>query len=351
MERYIGLDAHSQTCTFAVLSERGKQLKTQVVETNGQSLIEFLKLIPGRRNLCLEEGNSSQWLYEILSPYVHAIAVVRGEKKRGNKSDEIDAVELAERMRTGSLGNPIFKAPKSFTALRDLVRTYQMITQDLVRTKNRIKSIYRSRGIQTSGRRDVYNPKRRLEASQALQPATRYGVELLGWELDRIEELKAAAQKGMLVEARKHSITRILETVPGIGPVRAAQLIAVVISPHRFRTSRQFWSYCGLGIVTRSSADWVQSPGGGWMKSEVKKTRGLNRNRNPVCKAIFKDAATSVVTMMSSDPLYGDYQRLLEQGTKPNLAKLTIARKLAALTLAMWKNEEVYTPSKYRKRS
>lgn len=349
MERYIGLDAHSQSCTFAVLSERGKQLKVQVVETNGQSLVEFLKLVPGRRHLCIEEGTSSQWLYEILSPYTHSIAVVRGEKNQGNKSDEVDAVGLAERMRTGSLGSRIYKAPTSFTAIRDLVRIYGMITKDLVRTKNRIKSIYRSRGVQTAGRRDVYDPKRRPEASRVLQPATRYGVELLGWELDRLEELKINAQKGMLAEARKHPINRVLKTAPGIGPVRTAQLLAIVVSPHRFRTSRQFWSYCGLGIVMRSSADWVQSPNGEWIRSEVRKTRGLNRNHNPICKAIFKDAATSVIMMMSKDPLHTDYQRLLEEGTKPNLAKLTIARKIAALVLAMWKNEEAYDPDKYRK--
>jgi hypothetical protein len=92
MERHIGLDAHAQSCTFAVLSERGRRLKVQVVETNGQSLVEFLKLSPGRRHLCIEEGTSSQWLHEILSPYTHSIAVVRGEKRAGNKSDEMDAV-------------------------------------------------------------------------------------------------------------------------------------------------------------------------------------------------------------------------------------------------------------------
>ncbi len=349
MERYIGLDAHSQTCTFAVLSERGKQLNTQVVETNGQSLIEFLKLVPGRRHLCLEEGTSSQWLYEILSPFTHSIAVVRGEKKLGNKSDEIDAVELAERMRTGSLGNKIYKAPASFTAIRDLVRIYRMITQDVVRTKNRIKSIYRSRGIQTAGRTDVYKPKRRHEVSKVLQPATRYAVELLGWELDRLEELKVQAHKGMLAEARKHSIMRVLDTAPGIGPVRAAQLLAIVISPDRFRTSRQFWSYCGLGIVRRTSADWVQSPSGEWVRSQINKTRGLNRNHNPICKEIFKGAATTIIMQMPTQPLHADYQRLIEAGTKPNLAKLTIARKIAALVLAMWKNEEAYNPNKYRK--
>jgi hypothetical protein len=33
-------------------------------------------------------------------------------------------------------------------------------------------------------------------------------------------------------------------------------------------------------------------------------------------------------------------------GTKPNLAKLTLARKIAATVLAMWKKEERYTPEK-----
>jgi hypothetical protein len=80
----------------------------------------------------------------------------------------------------------------------------------------------------------------------------------------------------------------------------------------------------------------------------IKKTRGLNRNHNPLCKMVFKDAATSVTHMTSAEPLHTDYERLLAEGTKPNLAKLTIARKLAAIMLAMWKNEEAYDTKKYR---
>jgi len=41
-----------------------------------------------------------------------------------------------------------------------------------------------------------------------------------------------------------------------------------------------------------------------------------------------------------------DYDRLLSNGTKPNLAKLTVARKIAAIVLAMWKAEEQYKPAK-----
>jgi hypothetical protein len=37
-----------------------------------------------------------------------------------------------------------------------------------------------------------------------------------------------------------------------MGPIRVAQLVSIVVTPHRFRTKRQFWSYCGLSIVMRS---------------------------------------------------------------------------------------------------
>ena len=39
--------------------------------------------------------------------------------------------------------------------------------------------------------------------------------------------------------------------------------------------------------------------------------------------------------------------RLLEKGIKPNLARLTIARRIAAISLAIWKTQEVYDPQKH----
>jgi hypothetical protein len=35
-------------------------------------------------------------------------------------------------------------------------------------------------------------------------------------------------------------------------------------------------------------------------------------------------------------------------GTKPNLAKLTLARTIAATFLSMWKHEEIYDPARHR---
>ena len=85
----------------------------------------------------------------------------------------------------------------------------------------------------------------------------------------------------------------------------------------------------------------------GWQRADVRKTRGLNRNYNRRLKQVFKGAATAVIAHQL-EPMYGDYMRLTEQGTKPPMAKLTLARKIAATVLAMWKNQEVYDSEKHR---
>jgi len=262
MERYIGMDVHSQTCTLAVVDQKGRQIRKDVVETNGKVLVEYLRLIPGRKHLCLEEGTQSQWLSEILSPHVQDLAVIWPEKKPGNKNDELDALSLAEQMRAGNLAKKVFKAPESFTALRQLARCYEMVTGDVARTKNRIRGLFRSRGVSTEEIGAVRQAGCET-AEKQLKQGARQVVEMLFKELEGQEAVKKGVQALLLAEARKHSAMKLLETVPGFGPVRAAQLLSVVVTPDRFRTLRQFWSYCGLGIVMRSSSDWVQAPNGG----------------------------------------------------------------------------------------
>ncbi len=50
MERYIGLDAHAASCTLAVISQAGRRLKDFPIETNGQALVEAIRMIPGRKH-------------------------------------------------------------------------------------------------------------------------------------------------------------------------------------------------------------------------------------------------------------------------------------------------------------
>ncbi len=221
-----------------------------------------------------------------------------------------------------------------------------MVTRDVARVKNRLKSFYRSRGVPCAGSA-LYRAPERARRAQALPKATRQAVELLGRELEALAGLKAEARAAMLRESHRHRIARILETAPGLGPVRVAQLLPIVITPWRFRTKRQFWAYCGFGIVTRSSSDYVFDRGR-WVRARVVQTRGLNFNHNRVLKAIFKGAATTVIAHMGPNSLREGYDRRLADGTKPNLAKLTVARQIAAIVLAMWKSQAEYDPGRNR---
>lgn len=342
MERYLGLDVHRDSTTVVVLSATGKRVRRDVVETNGQVLVGLLKSLAGRLHICLEEGEWSQWLVEILSPHAAQVVVYRPLWEPGAKNDRIDAHDLAERLRTGKVGCPVYKAPRSWTKLRESVRVYTKLTQDVVRTKQRLKGLFRRRGL-VSPSAEIYNPSRRNNWMEQLPAGLRPSAELLGLELDCLEQLRSEAERMMLIEARSFKITQVLKTAPGIGEKRAAQLLAVVVTPHRFRTKRQFWSYCGFAVVTRSSSDWVQK-GTGWQRQPIIQTRGLNRSFNRSLKALFKGAATTVLKHSTSHPLREKYERLLATGTKPNLAKLTIARTIAAIVLAMWKTETKYKP-------
>ena len=62
----------------------------------------------------------------------------------------------------------------------------------------------------------------------------------------------------------------------------------------------------------------------------------LNRNHNRVVKDVFKGAATAAATRPGA--LQDWYEGMLRRGMREELARVTLARKLAALTLRLWKH-------------
>jgi transposase len=66
--------------------------------------------------------------------------------------------------------------------------------------------------------------------------------------------------------------------------------------------------------------------------------RGLNDNRNPQLKYLIKSIALGA--SVRPGPWQDFYQRLLHKGMKPAMARLTLARKIAAITLTVWKKGE-----------
>jgi hypothetical protein len=63
--------------------------------------------------------------------------------------------------------------------------------------------------------------------------------------------------------------------------------------------------------------------------------RGLNRNHNHELKNIFKGAA--IIAATKPGPLQQFYAALVAKGIRPGMARLTLARKIAAITVLIWK--------------
>ena len=163
----------------------------------------------------------------------------------------------------------------------------------------------------------------------------------LPWRLSIVNGLQALRREvrpEFLAESRKHKAAKLLRQIPCIGPIRAARLIALMQTPHRFRSKRQLWTYSGLGIATHDSAQFRFVNGQLQRSKKPQQIRGLNRNHNHEMKEIFKSAATRA--SCGRGPFHDFYAGLLAQGMKPEMARLTLARKIAAITLTLWKKEE-----------
>jgi transposase len=154
-------------------------------------------------------------------------------------------------------------------------------------------------------------------------------------QLDALRALDHAVRHDLLAESKKHEATRLLRQIPSIGPIRAALLVALIQTPHRFRTKPQLWAYSGLALKTYTSGEYRYVAGQLRRTKRPASIRGLNANHNHDLKNIFKGAATRAAAV--AGPFQDFYAALVARGMKPSMARLTLARKIAAITLLVWK--------------
>jgi transposase len=336
--KYIGMDVHKETISIAVRNSSGKLVMECVIETKAITILQFFQGLSGSLQVTFEEGTWAAWLYDLLKPHVTELVVCNPRRntllKEGSKSDRIDAKKLAELLRNGSL-SAVYHGEHGLRMLKELSRSYLTISKDLGRVMNRLKALYRSWAIPCAGTQ-VYAPRYRSEwLSKIREAGVRRRAELYYQQLDALRLVRQQARKELLVEARKHRATKLLSQIPGIGSLRAAHLVALMQTPHRFRTKRQLWTYSGLALETHDSAQYRYVQGELRRSKKPQQLRGLNANHNHDLKNIFKGAAMRASTC--DGPLRDFYQNLLAKGMRPTMARLTLARKIAAISLIVWK--------------
>ena len=336
--KYIGMDTHQATISVAVRDSRGNLVMEAILETKAETILQFIRGLRGSLQVTFEEGTWAAWLYDLLQPHVARVLACDPRKnallKAGNKSDRIDARKLSELLYLNKL-NPVYHGGHGIRTLKELARSYITITRDLTRVMSRLKAIYRSWGIACANKQ-VYAPRYRAEwLAKISEAGVRRRAEFYYQQFDALAALRQGARRELLAEGRKHPAMKLLRRIPSIGPIRAVLLIALMQTPHRFRTKRQLWAYCGLALRTYTSGEYRFVGGQLKRSKKVLAVRGLNINHNHDLKNIFKGAATRAAS--TEGPFQDFYEACVARGMKPHLARLSLARKIAAITLLVWK--------------
>jgi transposase len=338
---YVGMDVHLLCIVIAVMDEKGKILSRSVIETSTQTVRDFFHSLRGEVHVTFEEGTLAAWLYDVAEPLVHRLIVCNpkhNKQRMGkNRNDRIDAATLAELLRLNAV-KAVYHGEHGTRTLKHLMRSYECFTSDITRVKNRLKSLYNSEAMRSRGKELYHLSKRELWIEKLGNAGERKRAELLFQQLEELKTLKRAAKKAMITESRRHEAHQVLSSVPELGPVRVAQILATVDTPFRFRTKRMFWKYLGLAVEMRSSSDHEMVDGRVRRRQkQVVETRGLNEDYNRRLKSVFKSAASH----SCGCGVYKEYyEGLLKTGMRPEMARLSVARKLAALVLAVWKSGE-----------
>jgi len=237
---------------------------------------------------------------------------VKGFAYRRVKNDVLDAAGLADLLRMGRLPQA-WIAPPQTRELRELVRYRHKLVGDRSRWKAQVHAALAKCAVLVPVS-DLFGIEGRARLAQAeLGEAYRVRVDsLLGLidyvdvEIDRIAALVADRLKD-------HRGYAAIQTLPGVGPVLAAVLVAEIGDVTRFGSPAQLCSWAGLTPRHYESDTTVH--------------RGhITKQGSP----FVRWAAIEAVQRASTDKIKSDRARI-EARRGGNIAKVAAARKLLTL--------------------
>ena len=307
------------------------------VATEPTYMIEALKAVRGPKGVVIEEGPMADWVMRVVQPYVSEVIVCDPRRNRlicddGDKSDSIDTTKLIELYRLGSLRRVHHPHRQSMMDLRAWVWTYHDQVGLVTAAKNKLKAAFRAAGVQYS-QGNVYAPAERSAWLGRLpRSSVRRRMEVLYGNLDDLHARRDSLAKRVDRIARRHPVAKTFLALPGYGPVRALTFLAIVDTPFRFLTPQKLWRYGGL--ARRQAQSGV--PG------HVKLGRDPRYNRR--LKDVAEGAAMQALAPDAGNPFVVVYERMVRNGLKESLARLTVARKMLSVPWGMWKGGTKYDP-------
>lgn len=337
---HVGIDVHKNQSQVCILGEGGERVERSV-RTERSRLRELFG--PRERSrILIEASTESEWVARCLEEAGHEVVVadpnfapMYATRSRRVKTDRRDARALAEACRLGAYR----PAHRTSDAQRQ-VRAQLAVREALVRTRSRyisvVRSLLRREGLRVrSGEASSFG--RRVQELAVPEPLALAVAPLLA-VLEQVNGQIAGADRVLGRRVREDADLRRLTTVPGVGPVTATMFKATVDDVGRFGSAQQVAAYLGLVPRERSSGEHQQ--------------RGrITKAGNARTRSLLIEAAWLILRGKRADTaaLRTWAERIAARRGR-RIAAVALARRLARILYAMWRDEVPYRPTNLHNR-
>jgi transposase len=332
---FIGFDLGKVASQICISTHDGELLEHRL-KTNREQLAKLFGARP-RARMLIEAGTESEWVARCLEALGHEVIVadpnfapMYATRSRRVKTDKRDARTLAEACRLGA-----YRPAHRTSDHQRHVRAKLAVREAVVRTRSKYISLIRAL-VRRDGLRVAAGTARSFAARLNCLPLSaelRAEITPLVALLEGVNEQLRQADEQLAQLVKEDVVVRRLTTVPGVGPVTAVCFVATLDDVARFPEAKQARAYLGLVPAEDSSGERK-------LRGRIAKA-GPNRARYLLVEAAW-------ALMRSSGPegaaLRAWATRIRERrGTK--VALVALARKLAGLLYAMWRDARDFQPA------
>jgi transposase len=334
----IGLDLHKRESQLCIRDETGLLTEQRIVTSRER----FTSVLGGRRpaRIRREATTESEWVAQQLESLGHEVIVadpnfapMYATRSRRSKTDRRDARTLMDACATG-----VYRPAHRLSAARRHVRAELAVRDTLVRTRTRAIALAKTL-VRRDGLRVPSSTSRCVAARIAALPIS---SQLAGELAPLFPLLDLLNQQVAQLDQHLEALTQIdpdvarLTTAPGVGRVTAAAFVATVDDISRFRTAHDLEAYLGLVPSERSSG-------------ERRRLGRITKAGNTRVRWLLVEAGWSLLRSRSPDAaaLRAWGLRIAARRGK-RIAAVALARRLAGILFAMWRDGAAYEARKIR---
>jgi transposase len=335
----IGLDLHKRESQLCTLAEDGTVVAERRILTSRQRLTAVLGGRPPAKIL-LEASTESEWVARHLEALGHEVVVadpnyapMYATRSRRVKTDKRDARTLAEACRLGA-----YRPAHRLSDARRHVRAELAVRDALVRTRTRYialaKALARRDGLRVPGSESHVVAER--IAALDLSPALAGELAPLFAVLGPLNAEIAAADRRVTELGATDPAVALLATIPGVGPLTASALAATIDDITRFHSARQLEAYLGVVPGERSSG-------------EKRRIGRITKAGNARARWLLVEAAWRILRSKTPETLaLRSWASAIAVRRGRRIATVALARRLAGIVYAMWRDGVPYDATKIR---